>query len=229
MIDPATFVSLAGSLSPVRIQPYVLSEGGDLDRALRLYTWNVEVSSACWGVLHAVEIALRNAMHAQLVMRFGRDDWWKVASLTHVGVQMVDSAKDSAGKVARLKQRSVVPGDVGASLSFGFWSGLTGRGGRSQYETQFWQPALVRAFPNKGQLGRSDVSRTLESIRLFRNRIAHHEPVHGRHLAADHVTLLSVAGWIDADLERYVDAHSRVPGSLARRTSCVTTGVGTSF
>lgn len=231
MIDPASFLTLPANLSPARVQPYVDAEGGDVDRGLRLYTWNVEVSSAFWGVLHAVEIALRNAMNVQLVAHFGQDEWWDApkVNLTYVGRKMVNEAKDSAEKLAKRKSRAVVSGDVVASLNFGFWSSLTGKAGVFQYETQFWQPALVRAFPNLSSTKVAPVNRTLESIRLLRNRVAHHEPIFRRHLAADHQTLLSVLGWIDADMENYVAAHSRVLGVIGRRSACVNTGTSTSF
>lgn len=231
MSDPAAHPTLAGTISLPRLAPYVAAENGDLSRALRLYTWNVEVSAAFWGVLHAVEIGLRNAMHNQLVIKYAQPDWWNHPSITftHVGASMLDDAKRNALKTANVKKRQVVPGDVVAASSYGFWSGLTGRGGAAQYETQFWQPALVKAFPHAKSKRRADTSRTLESVRLFRNRVAHHEPIFGRHLEADHVTLLEIASDVDYELSRYVSNQSRVLDVLARRGACVSTGQDTSF
>jgi hypothetical protein len=66
--------------------------------------------------------------------------------------------------------------DVVAALPFGFWSGLLAPGGSAQYETKYWQTFLHKAFPQF--LGpRSQLYRDVDSLRLFRNRIAHHEPV----------------------------------------------------
>ena len=232
MTDPALFPTLQANLSPDRLRPYIVAEGGDLGRGLRLYTWQIEVSAAFWGVLHIVEVGLRNALHTQLTTRFGQADWWDSprVHLTRVGQEMVEVAKSSAQKSAGRNGRQQVPGDVVAALSFGFWSSLTGKGGKNQYETQFWQPALVKAFPNMPSgTKRGTVNQTLESVRLFRNRVAHHEPIFGRHLAADHAALLRIAGDIDTDLRRYVTEHSRVPAVLARRADCVSTGEGSSF
>ena len=44
-----------------------------------------------------------------------------------------------------------------------------------------------------------NVQRPLDYLRTFRNRIAHHEPIFGRHLAADYTSILEVAGWICPD------------------------------
>ena len=144
---------------------------------------------------------------------------------------MVEQAKVSAGKVAAVKGRRVQVGDVVAARSYGFWSSLVGPGGSCQYETQFWQPALVKAFPNNQVVAsrRAAMSRNLESVRLFRNRIAHHEPIFRRHLAADHDTLLRLADTIDHNLADYVADHSRVPEVLAQRRRLIATGVGARF
>ena len=39
---------------------------GDHDHALRLYAWNVAVTSAFWGGFNILEVALRNALNEQL-------------------------------------------------------------------------------------------------------------------------------------------------------------------
>jgi hypothetical protein len=43
--------------------------------AIRLYAWNIEVSSAFWGPIGVLEVMLRNRIHNAL--RTGRSDrWW---------------------------------------------------------------------------------------------------------------------------------------------------------
>ena len=151
---------------PERLSTYLTAERDEVDRALRLYTWNIEVSSAFWGPLQAVE------------------------------------------------------------LSFGFWTGLLGRG--NAYEHRLWIPALRHAFPNyRGS--RTHLHGVAESLRLLRNRIAHHEPVFDRHLAADHASILKLAGYLDDDVRGWIDSQSRVSEVLSRRGQCVVKGVNTSF
>jgi hypothetical protein len=66
-----------------------------------------------------------------------------------------------------------------AKLTFGVWIALL----RRPYEMTLWRPALHGAFP--GYRGpRSTLHEDLRNMGLLRNRIAHHEPVHHRHLAA---------------------------------------------
>ena len=130
--------------------------------------------------------------------------------------------------VAKKHSRSVVADDVVAALTFGFWGGLLASGGPLQFETAYWQPFLHRAFPH--YVGsRADLHIDVNSLRLFRNRIAHHEPVFNRHLAADHATVVRVAGYIHPDCATYIDSHSRVPEVLARKARAVDHGYATRF
>ncbi len=227
-MDPAQYQSLPALISPARLEPYLRACEQDMTRALRLYTWNVEVSCAFWGAIHVLEVSLRNAEHQHMSTRYGRADWWSdpAVALHAVMRDQVTRAQDGAAKSARKNRRDVVADDVVAALPFGFWSGLLAPGGSAQYETRYWQPFLHRAFPQFDG-PRSRLYRDVDSLRLLRNRLAHHEPIFGRHLAADHVSILRVAHYIAPDISEFLDSHSRVPGSLARREQAVAAGRGT--
>lgn len=227
--DPADVTALPALLSVARLQPYLTGCSGDMGKAVRLYTWNLEISSAFWGELHTLEVSLRNALHDQMTRRYRQEEWWThpVLQLNHPMVKQLAGAIREASATARRKDRSVVPGDVVAALNFGFWTGLLGNG-QLQYETQFWQPALRNAFPFYAGK-RSALQKDLDSIRLFRNRIAHHEPIFARHLAADHDSIVQVSGYISGDVASYINGLSRVPEVLQRRLSVVRTGIGSSF
>ncbi|ELB86058.1 hypothetical protein Rwratislav_46905, partial [Rhodococcus wratislaviensis IFP 2016] len=55
---------------------------------------------------------------------------------------------------------------------FGFWRFLHSR----SYEATLWTPSLRHAYPHQTPRRRSDVYNHLNTLR---NRIAHHEPIHG--------------------------------------------------
>ena len=54
-------------------------------------------------------------------------------------------------------------------------------------------------------------------MRLFRNRIVHHEPIHHRDLAADHQKIYRLLNYIDVTAAREALAMDRVPVVLAHR------------
>jgi hypothetical protein len=93
------------------------------------------------------------------------------------------------------------PGRIVAELPFGFWERLLTHGppGKLNYEMALWRPALPRAFPNSRRR-RVDVHKPIPTLRDLRNRIAHHEPIFGRPLAAEYQTILEVTDWIRPEL-----------------------------
>ncbi|MFD8520200.1 hypothetical protein ACFV2D_09295 [Streptomyces capillispiralis] len=197
-------------LSLPRLRRYIRAAHGDAQAAERLYWWNVEVSSALFGSLHCLELALRNALHTALARHYGRPDWWTVAPLNDRGQRLVNDARRSCGR----RLRRITPDDLVAELSFGFWVSLLSHG--SGYDRHFWVPVLHAAFPH--YQGRRDrLYRELTSLVLLRNRVMHHEPVHHRHLAADHDTICRVLGYLSPELAEETRTMDRFPDVLAGR------------
>ncbi|MCK9506370.1 MAG: hypothetical protein M0Q95_19590 [Porticoccaceae bacterium] len=211
--------ALERSLSPDRINTYVNKAHGDKVLALQLYTWNTAISAAFYGPLQGLEVALRNAMHRELTIRYG-DAWYDnpAAGLDAGGLQRLESAKTSL-----LRSKCLIgPSRVVAELPFGFWVSLLGRGGRAvppdtgrkNYEMTLWRPALHRAFSHS-RLNRRRAHQPLDYLRTFRNRIAHHEPIFNRHLEQDYHSILEVTGWICPKTAEWIRLYSRVPELLA--------------
>lgn len=128
--------------------------------------------------------------------------------------------------VARARQRvgqggkPETEGRVIAELMFGFWRLLHSK----TYEATLWTPCLRHAYPHQRPNDRTAVYRRLDHLNTLRNRIAHHEHVHGAtiaktgiDIAAMHEALLDLLRWIDSDMHHWVLAHSRVPALLRSR------------
>lgn len=73
------------------------------------------------------------------------------------------------------------------------------------------------AFPNLQPQSRAVVYRSLDELHTVRNRIAHHEPVHGRDLTADTLTIYRLLDWIDADVRAWAVSLSRLQPLIAAR------------
>ncbi len=63
--------TFADVLSTDRFATYRAWANGDDALALRLYTFNVQLSAALYGPLHMLEVALRNRADAQLTTVYG--------------------------------------------------------------------------------------------------------------------------------------------------------------
>lgn len=69
---------------------------------------------------------------------------------------------------------------------------------------------LRHAFPNLRPQNRATVYGALDALHTLRNRIAHHEPIHKRDLAADMLTIYRVLDWIDPDVRFWAVGLSRL-------------------
>jgi hypothetical protein len=187
--------SIMRSLSRERLGPYLALTADDLCQAIRLYERNTSLSEALYGLLQGIEIVLRNAMHRALSVGTGCEDWYNSMSWQAAQQEQITQAIESLQR----KAKPIAPGRMVAELTFGFWVGLTG----PKYSVDLWERHLYKAFPN-AKLGRKQLNKRLESIRLLRNRVAHHEPILSRDLLRDVDRILETIGWINGDTERWV-------------------------
>ncbi|MFE4467603.1 hypothetical protein ACFRFH_02200 [Leifsonia sp. NPDC056824] len=196
-----------------RFQTY-LSATTEPDEAVRLYSWNIEVSASLWGGFHLAEVCLRNAVNDRLVDHFGGRAWWDSAQLHHADLAVIRSAHRH---LSRSRLGEFTPGHIVAELGFGFWIGLLG----NRYHSRLWEAAkLDSAFPHYAGR-RRDLHTALERLRKLRNRVAHHEPIFNRDLAYDHELLLSILGYLSSDVAHWCRTHSRFDSILLRRDAVV--------
>lgn len=181
--------------------------------AVELYRWNAAVSAALWQPLGHVEVALRNALSEALVRR-------------HVGHERSGSwLDDPSGELDRAQRSAIVtarrhvrakgkqPSDSQtiSELGFGFWRFLITR-----RHTGLW-PDLASAFPGAPDRRRETVEAPLARLHELRNRIAHHQRIWNRDLAARYTDVLLVAGYLDAGLPLWIARDCHVPGLLTAR------------
>jgi hypothetical protein len=231
---------LRATIPAPRLAPYVrVCRGTDVD-PITLYRWASDVALAVFDDVGTVEVAVRSAMAHQLARVYGLR-WYEDASLLDDDTLKLVRQAFSQGRLATLAvPDDVLHGKLVATLMFGFWIKLLGRGGfqgagdqraRRFYDEQLWKPALRHAFPNVGALERQRVEKAARRVQFLRNRVAHHEhiiwgvPLIGERsadgvpvraaLSDVHRTLKDLAGYVDADLQGWLDDHSRVPATLA--------------
>jgi hypothetical protein len=195
------------------LAPYLEACGQSISDALELYDWNAQASSAFHESIHYLEVGLRNALDREL-MRWADSHgatrpWYvdPVVPLTPQSRKKVDEARRNA-------MRGGIPevhGKVIAELTFGFWWSLLA----AEYNSRLWAPCLQHAFD--GSVRRNRLHAALNDIRLLRNRIAHHEPIHRRDLARDYSGLVRTAAGISPFLSARIESTTRVPSVLARK------------
>lgn len=198
-------------LSPARFQPFLLAAGGDRRDASDLYDWHAAVAAACFGTVQNFEVLLRNAIDG--VLGDGQPqspltDTWLMdfRVLQPTGVKQVIVAVERIERGKELTRGAVVAG-----LSFGFWAGLFTR----RYE-ELWRHELRHAFAH-GSVVRRDLTRRLQLLQRFRNRLAHHDSLLRQEVGGRVDDMLLIASWIDPAAGAWLRERSRVHALLAQR------------
>ncbi|MBG6192266.1 hypothetical protein IWX64_003236 [Arthrobacter sp. CAN_A212] len=217
-------------ITPERLSPY-LQEAGNLQGAVRLYRWNIDLSGAVYEALHVFEVLLRNAMDEKLCQwngsqpdpshgRLHSSDWLLDPSslLVRIAGRDIPEAKRRALKSTRRRpegQREPRHEDVLAAMSLGTWRFILP--GRSDAGKQrLWDEALNEAFPHLSRTPHQ-LERAVEGVYRLRNRVAHLEPLINSNVQAQLVNMRTVIGAIDPLLLSWFASTERIGSTLTDR------------
>lgn len=198
-------------LSADRLGTYLAAADHDADRALDLYQWNARASAALMLPIHLAEVSTRNAVDEALTRVYGPGWPWSngfVRSLPAPRGRAYNPRRD----LARAAAGEQSTGKVVAELRFAFWQSMF----TARHDQHLWQRHLPELFPCSRAGAstasvRATIHRDLGTVRQVRNRIAHHEPVFTRDLAADLAVMTGL-----------VALRSRAAGRWLRRIEGVT-------
>lgn len=175
------------ALSDARLSTFeaaILAPEPKLGHALNLYAWNAQVSAALLAPLHICEVVIRNAVSEALTRLYGPQ--WPWSAAFEQSLPNTTQGFNPRNELMRARYNQLSTGKVIAELKWVFWAKLfTGR-----FDARLWNPHLRAVFPHTdASKSVQDVRRLifndLEQLRELRNRIAHHEPIFQRTLAAD--------------------------------------------
>lgn len=204
-------------ISAERFESYLRHAGGDPGTACVWYEWAAELTSASFELVQYVEVMLRNAIDEQLRLHCDENrsciPWFLTPlSADKKSQEEIDRTVEAVRIRLRKKHARMDTRDqIVAGLSFGFWAELL-----NSRQENLWRSATHKAFPHSSGR-RSDVAAKVFALRVFRNRLAHHDSL----LALDvrfHVDqMIEVAGWIDPDAAAWLRSVERVSAVHARR------------
>jgi hypothetical protein len=175
-------------VSKARLQPYIVSQPQNPERAVALYEQNIALAQSFYPLLSSLEVALRNALDKQCSALFADPNWltsqktgFMVASrltyIDHSGKQRTNDflkrSIEEAESTLRRQKKILSQGRIISELTFGFWTELFDR---THYSLLKGVP--IKIFPNlPPTIRRVQIYDRLRDIRRFRNRIYHNEPI----------------------------------------------------
>ena len=163
------------SLSTPRFSKYLDVATSDLE-AVKLYQWNVELSSAYYIPMHFYEIILRNTVSEAIKLNYGpdwhRNDNFRL-SLDNNNRQNLASAIRNAKRTHNTNRPTI--GAVIAESKFVFWEKMF----TYRHDSRIWDNYFDIVFPlSDNSLAirekRNFIYNVTEETRKLRNRIAHH-------------------------------------------------------
>jgi len=204
-------------LSMARLASYLRASSDDVSLALRLYEWNTQISAAFFELLSDVEVVVRNSFHEQLtVWHHGRNSGGQWYDNEHGFLQPRATAAIHEARIRIANKGKTETSDqIVAELGFGFWRFLLTK----PYKTTLWPFAGKYAFPNV--ISTEQFFSRIARLHDFRNRIAHHEPIHLRQLDLDLLDCFQAVGAVCRDTELWVRTRSRVGALLAARRNII--------
>jgi hypothetical protein len=212
--------TLEVGLSIERFSGYVTATQGDRLQAVKRYERNTALSEALYGVVQGFEVVFRNGLNAPLARALG-PEWYHVFRFGSAQRDAVCEAEQKILKNGKL----VTPARMVSRLTFGFWAALVG----PSYEKKLWVPYLHRAFPNAIQhvplstgelkavkIPRHRIAERVESIKILRNRIAHHEAILDLATEETYSRILEAIDWICPTTATWVTQTNCFPERFRR-------------
>ena len=217
----AAVATLKDFLTSDRLASYrFFAHPSDDDRAaIDLYVWNTDLCASFYAPIQTVEVALRNALHREFSVIFRRLDWYSDHHFKGTAANLAGSLSEVASRLVR-SGKTVDPRHIVAGLPFGFWTQLVSPGPNGNYTRSFWNAGLHKAFPRYPGGAREAQRRIrgeLLALKDFRNRVAHHEPIHNKKPERQYERILRVAGWIDEILPSWVVSRPTCANTLSSR------------
>lgn len=218
--DPGSGASLGSvniemiksTLSEERFAPYV-KDGVDDRKGLARYSLNIALSQALYPSIHCLEVALRNAIHRELMNATSSDTWFDtLPMLTDKQRKDVTDAREKLKRPG--SSVTITSGQVVAELSLGFWTAFFNK--RNARDVMSGQ-LVKRVFKHAPKRVRSlqHVDNQLTKFRILRNRVFHHERIihWGEDLDKRHAQVIEVIRWICPHLAQVAlkhDSYQRV-------------------
>lgn len=205
------------ALGTKRLSRYLPPAQGNSDLAMRLYLWNLEISEAFQMPLHFAEIVCRNAIHSSLLHHLGAT-WYSDPKFQNANViqgRFSDELQQAVAVEQSVHGANMTADHVVSALTFGFWEHLT----TIRFQRLLWKRGIRHAFPGAYAENKtlSDINQLIQSVRRWRNRIAHHQAIFDKTPTAKYQDTIRLIKWVCVDTGRWVESGAAVSQVISQR------------
>ena len=196
-MNQTLYSQLEFSISKDRLDEYARTLNTTKSKTIfTYYMLNSELSKSLYIPLKNLEVALRNNIHNALSSFYDNELWYETDGLLLANeIKKINEVKQKL----KSSNKEITSSDIVAGLSFGFWTALFSK----PYEQKIWIKHTKEIFPNipKSMKNRNNLSSKVNTIRYFRNRVFHFEPIFNKsNLKSVYVDVLNMIKWLNTAL-----------------------------
>jgi len=209
----ANHAATEGALSKQRLSRFSLGGIIDSKKSIELYLWNCRLCAEFIISLHFAEVVTRNSIQKALHVRI-KNPWFEDEVFLRLLDQKQKEHLESVINNERAQHKNSMSDDhVVSSLNFGFWDHLTTK----RFDRLLWLRGIKHNFPNAFSKGLTirDINRKIQTVRQWRNRIAHHRAIFDMEPERKFDETIELIGFACADTADMVKTNSRVLEVLA--------------
>jgi hypothetical protein len=207
-----------------RLDRFLTASGGSKTKAQELYKANLKVAESFYPIMHLFEIFLRNTINYNLTEHFGNPDWIVTEKSGFMNSPTLKPSKHflkqqiiSAEKRVKRRGGTITSGKIIAEQMLGFWTSLF-----DTHHYRLLSGSVIHCFPHRpSKVQRKEINITLDTIREYRNRVYHNEPVCFKGNKIDFTeaseiknNIYEVLGWIDPDLAKYLEQFDNIDSKI---------------
>lgn len=185
---------LKNFLSSSKLKPYLDIEK-DQEKAIKLFVYNLKLSSELYKLIHVFELSTRNIFDIFLSKRYDRN-WINRNDLltgnNGKNNKLIIDISNAKNNCKNKKNKD----DIISNLSLGFWVNLLS----SSNNDKIWQSSLRKIFFG---YNRNEIHDIFMNIKDIRNRIAHHETIFNKKIDKTKNNILLILKIYSDDLYRW--------------------------
>ncbi|MEM9156674.1 MAG: hypothetical protein AAGB13_16855 [Cyanobacteria bacterium P01_F01_bin.33] len=174
------------------------------------------MSSAFIIPLHILEVSTRNAV-VEALEAIHTQSWpWNQGFV--ISLPNPNSGYSPRKDLQKVTKKQPTAGKVVAEMKFIFWEKMF----TARHDGRIWETNIHSVFPNapstmSAAQVRQHIHDKVRSIRLLRNRIAHHEPIFSRQLEVDYQAIQDLVDWRNSETGAWMQNIQRVNQLLQSR------------
>ena len=212
--DDNAFPAIETAIQLERIKRYLPAAGMDSKKAFKYYLWNCALCESFVFSLHFSEIVCRNTLHKGLLNRCG-ESWYNDKTFRIIlDEKYLNELNEAYSKELKQHGDNTTANHICSALPFAFWEHLTTK----RFERFLWSKGIRNIFPcAPKEMTLLDLHDLIESVRRWRNRIAHHQAIFDKSPTKKHQDTLRLISIACDTTHSWVASGSRVPIALGLR------------